>query len=191
MPDEKTTHRDQAASRRQVVHDLAGPDSAKQACDHIMSALSARFGAGLGNVALAGYMPMRSEIDPLPIMRAHPGPVCVPVIAKLHAPLTFHRWTPDAAMVRGRFGADVPVACDPLVPDVLIVPLLAYDSRGYRLGYGGGFYDRTLAKLRAEREVLAIGLAYCAQQQPEVPTEPTDMRLDMIATEHGCLDFAV
>jgi 5-formyltetrahydrofolate cyclo-ligase len=139
---------------------------------------------------LAGYMPMRGEADPLPAMAAHRGTVCVPVIEARGAPLRFRVWTPDAAMVAGDFGALVPAEGAWCVPEVLIVPLLAYDGHGMRLGYGGGFYDRTLAALRAAGPVLAVGLAFAAQEVPEVPTEPTDAPLDAVLTEAGLRRFA-
>jgi 5-formyltetrahydrofolate cyclo-ligase len=132
---------------------------------------------------LAGYMAMRTEIDPLPAMAAHEGPVCVPVIQGKGLALRFRAWSPDAAMVEGEFGAQVPASGDWLVPEVLIVPLVAFDRRGYRLGYGGGFYDRTLEHLRAEGPVLAVGFAWAAQEDPVLPIEPTDQRLDLIVTE--------
>lgn len=140
---------------------------------------------------LAGYMPMRGEADPLPAMAAHRGGVCVPVIVARGAPLAFRAWTPDAAMVAGDFGALVPAEGAWCVPEVLIVPLLAFDGRGMRLGYGGGFYDRTLAGLRAGGAVLAVGLAFGAQEVPEVPTEPTDAPLDAVLTEAGLRRFGV
>ncbi|WP_238381093.1 5-formyltetrahydrofolate cyclo-ligase [Alkalilacustris brevis] len=137
---------------------------------------------------LSGYMPMRSEADPIPAMAAHDGPVCVPVIAARNQPLRFRAWAPDALMQPGPFGAQVPVAGAWLTPEVLIVPLLAFDARGYRLGYGGGYYDRTLQALRASGgRVLAIGFAYAAQEVARVPVEPTDEPLDMIVTEDGLL----
>lgn len=134
---------------------------------------------------LAGYMPMRTEIDPLPAMAAHRGAVCVPIIEGMGRPLAFRRWTPDARMVEGDFGALIPEAGDWLEPEVLIVPLVAFDTRLYRLGYGGGFYDRTLERLRARRPTLAVGFAFAAQELPEVPLEPTDQPLDLIVTEVG------
>ena len=133
--------------------------------------------------ALAGYMPMRTEIDCLPAMAAHRGPVGVPVIAGPAMPLLFHRWHKDARMVPGTFGALIPEGGEAVEPDVLIVPLLAFDRRGFRLGYGGGFYDRTLEGLRARKSILAIGFAYEAQEMDEVPIEPTDQPLDLIVTE--------
>ena len=133
--------------------------------------------------ALAGYMPMRTEIDCLPAMAAHAGPVGVPVILGPGQALKFRRWTPDATMIAGEFGALIPEAGAWIVPEVLVVPLLAFDRRGYRLGYGGGFYDRTLEALRAEGPVIAIGFAFAAQEADEVPIEATDQPLDLVVTE--------
>ena len=141
---------------------------------------------------LAGYMPMRTEIDPLAAMAAHlaageGGRVCVPVIPGPGLPLRFREWTPGAVMEPGEFGALVPAAGDWLVPSVLIVPLLAFDWRGYRLGYGGGFYDRTLEVLRASGPAIAVGFGFAAQEVEEVPVEPTDQKLDLIVTECGVI----
>ena len=163
------------------------------------STRAAAFAAGQGQAAeiladflaahhgkvLSGYMPMRTEIDPLPAMAAHQGPVGVPVIMAKATPLRFREWTPGAAMVEGTFKAMIPAEGMWLEPEVLIVPLLAFDARGYRLGYGGGFYDRTLEGLRARRPTLAIGFAFAAQEVAEVPIEPTDQRLDAVVTQMG------
>jgi len=145
--------------------------------------------AAFRGVALAGYMPMRTEIDPLPAMAAHQGPVGVPVIIAKATPLQFRAWAADAVMVAGEFGARVPVAGDWITPLVLIVPLLAFDARGYRLGYGGGFYDRTLAALRAAGPVTAVGYAFAAQQVDAVPIDAYDQRLDAVVTEQGVREF--
>ncbi|MCX7644881.1 MAG: 5-formyltetrahydrofolate cyclo-ligase [Rhodobacteraceae bacterium] len=136
---------------------------------------------------LSGYMPMRGEIDPLPAMAAHRGPVGVPVIEGRGLPLRFREWRPDAEMVEGPFGALVPAAGGWIEPEVLIVPLVAFDRRGYRLGYGGGFYDRTLARLRSRHPVVAIGFAWAAQEDPDLPVGPQDERLDLIVTEAGVI----
>lgn len=157
-------------------------------------AAQARLGEVLADHAgrpLAGYMPIRTEIDPLPVMAeaARKGPVAVPVIVAAGQPLSFRRWHPGAKMVSGPFGAMIPEAGDDLVPEVLIVPLVAFDRAGNRLGYGGGFYDRTLAKLRAARPTVAIGFAYGAQEAEALPLEPTDEPLDAIVTEAGVLTF--
>lgn len=136
---------------------------------------------------LSGYMPMRTEIDPLPAMAAHQGPVCVPVIPGPGQPLRFREWTPGCAMVAGDFGALIPAEGAWLEPEVLIVPLLSFDRLGYRLGYGGGFYDRTLERLRSRGATLAVGFAFAAQEVDAVPIEPTDQRLDAILTETGLI----
>jgi 5-formyltetrahydrofolate cyclo-ligase len=146
--------------------------------------------AGQAGKALSGYMPMRTEIDPLPAMAAHQGPVGVPVIIGKGLPLRFREWTPGCRMVEGTFKAMIPEEGAWVEPQVLIVPLLAFDARGYRLGYGGGFYDRTLEGLRARGPVLAVGFAFAAQEVPEVPIEPTDQRLNAVVTEKGVTAFA-
>ena len=151
-------------------------------CAQLMAVLAKHSGK-----ALAGYMPMRTEIDCLPAMAAHSGPVGVPVILGAGQPLKFRRWSPDTKMMAGAFGALVPETGDWVVPDLLVVPLLAFDRRGFRLGYGGGFYDRTLEALRARQAVTAIGFAFSAQEIGEVPTEPTDQPLDLIVTEAGVI----
>jgi len=138
---------------------------------------------------LAGYMAMRTEIDPTAAMAAHAGPVGVPVILGPGQALKFREWSPGCAMVPGEFGAAIPAEGAWIEPEVLIVPLLAFDARGYRLGYGGGFYDRTLEGLRAKGPVLAVGFAFDAQEVDQVPTEPTDQRLDAIVTESGIRRF--
>lgn len=134
---------------------------------------------------LAGYMPMRTEIDPLVAMAAHDGPVGVPVIIGADQPLRFREWSPGCALVPGEFGALIPAEGAWVEPEVLIVPMVAFDARGYRLGYGGGFYDRTLEGLRAKRPTLAVGFAFAAQEVAEVPVEPTDQPLDAVVTEEG------
>ncbi|MDN5787906.1 5-formyltetrahydrofolate cyclo-ligase, partial [Pseudorhodobacter sp.] len=134
---------------------------------------------------LAGYMPMRTEIDPMPAMAVHEGPVCVPVVVAQGQALRFREWSPGCVLEAGAFGALIPVEGTWLEPEVLIVPLVGFDERGYRLGYGGGFYDRTLQRLRARGSVLAVGFAFAAQQMAEVPIEPTDQRLDVIVTDRG------
>ena len=109
-------------------------------------------------------MPMRTEIDPLPAMAAHQGAVGVPVILAAATPLKFREWGPGAAMVAGEFGALIPAEGAWVEPEVVIVPLLAFDARGYRLGYGGGFYDRTLEGLRARHGTLAVGFAFARKK---------------------------
>ena len=146
--------------------------------------------AGYRGVPLSGFMPIRTEIDPRPAMAeacAH-GPVGVPVIEKPNHPLSFARWTPETAMVPGTFGAMIPAEPDFFEPEIVIVPLLAFNRAGGRLGYGGGFYDRTLAMLRARRATLAIGFAFAGQEWDDIPLEDTDAPLDLIVTEAGVIE---
>ncbi|MCB1330074.1 MAG: 5-formyltetrahydrofolate cyclo-ligase [Maritimibacter sp.] len=140
---------------------------------------------------LSGFVPIRTEINPLPVMAAMAthGPVGVPVIMARGAPLGFRSWRPGCAMEPGPFGAAVPVEGEPLVPEVLIVPLMAFDRAGGRLGYGGGFYDRTLELLRAAGPIFAVGFAYAAQEAEDLPLEPTDQPLDAIVTDAEVLRF--
>ena len=181
MTDPKAAARTAAFARRKVAFS-AGQG---QAAEILADVLSAHQGK-----ALAGYMPMRTEIDPLPAMSAHQGLVGVPVIMAAATPLKFREWGPGVAMVAGDFGALIPAEGAWVTPQVVIVPLLAFDSRGFRLGYGGGFYDRTLQGLRAKGPVLAIGFAFAAQEVDAVPTDDFDQRLDLIVTEAGPRWFA-
>lgn len=137
----------------------------------------------------SGYLPVRSELDPLPAMAALAGlgwRLALPVVAGPGLPLAFHAWAPGEATVPAGFGLEVPAVDAEVVPDLLLVPMLAFDARGHRLGYGGGFYDRTIAALRARNgAVRAIGIAFAAQEVPLLPDSETDMRLDAIVTETG------
>ena len=148
--------------------------------------------AGYRGVPLSGYVPIRTEIDPLPAMAeavAH-GPVGVPVIRRAGEPLVFSRWEPGCEMIEGPFGARIPAVERLMVPELLIVPLVAFSRDGGRLGYGGGFYDRTLEMLRARRPTLAVGFAFAAQEDGALPLEPTDQPLDMIVTEAEVIEVA-
>jgi 5-formyltetrahydrofolate cyclo-ligase len=181
MSDPKAAARTAAFARRKAAFG-AGQG---QAAELLADVLSAHAGK-----ALAGYMPMRTEIDPLPAMAAHQGLVGVPVIMAAATPLKFREWAPGVAMIAGDFGALIPAEGAWVAPQVVIVPLLAFDARGYRLGYGGGFYDRTLQGLRAKGPVVAIGFAFAAQEVEEVPTDAFDQKLDMVVTEKGLHLFA-
>ncbi|MDE0850562.1 5-formyltetrahydrofolate cyclo-ligase [Yoonia sp.] len=145
--------------------------------------------AGYRGVPVASYMAMRTEIDPTGAMEeaaAH-GVVGVPVILGAGQPLKFRQWTPDCEMIAGAFGAAIPETGNWITPEIVIVPLVAFDRNGGRLGYGGGFYDRTLEQLRAVQPTLAIGFAYADQESADLPLESTDQPLDLIVTEHGVI----
>jgi 5-formyltetrahydrofolate cyclo-ligase len=147
-----------------------------------------------GTVA-AAYWPLGDEIDPRPLMAAlHERGLrlALPAIRAAGQPLDFRAWRPGDALQAGGFGTQEPAATAPSVaPSVLLVPLLAFDAAGYRLGYGGGFYDRSLARLRAPGDAggdtLAVGLAYADQQVAAVPREATDQPLDLVVTERDVI----
>ncbi|GHD99545.1 5-formyltetrahydrofolate cyclo-ligase [Defluviimonas sp. 20V17] len=178
--DIKAAARKAAFARRKAAF-AQGPGAAPARLTQVLAPHAGR--------PLAGYMPMRTELDPLPAMAAHAGPVGVPVIPGPAQALTFRAWHPGAEMIAGEFGALIPAAGDWITPEVLIVPLLAFDRRGFRLGYGGGFYDRTLEALRAARPTLAIGYAFAAQEVDHVPIEATDQPLDLIVTDREVIAF--
>lgn len=138
---------------------------------------------------VAGTWPLKGELDPRPLMHrleARGAVLALPRTGRRGEPLVFHRWTNDTPMVAGRFGLTEPAAESPVVvPELVLVPLLAFDRAGGRLGYGAGFYDRTLRALRAAGAVRAIGIAYAAQEVDQVPMGQTDERLDAIVTERG------
>lgn len=182
MTEIKAEARRAAFARRKAAHAASGPGEAG-----ILSEVL----AGHRGVPLSGYMAIRTEIDPLPVMEeaaAH-GPVGVPVIQGRGLPLKFSRWEPGCMLKEGPFGAMIPEADDFLEPEILIVPLVAFDRMGGRLGYGGGFYDRTLQLLRSRRPTLAIGFAYAAQEARDLPLEATDQPLDMVVTEQDVIEF--
>ncbi len=153
------------------------------------AAIAKRIVAILGNEppgVVAGYWPIAGEVDIRPALSAASDRhrLCLPVVRDRDAPLVFRAWKPGEVLVPGVFSTLVPTADKAaLLPDILLVPLLAFDRRGYRLGYGGGYYDRTLARLRAEKDILAIGIAFALQEAEALPAEETDRRLDVIVTE--------
>ena len=132
---------------------------------------------------LSGYWPMQGDPDPRPAMQVHDGPLCLPVVPGRGVPLIFRRWQGEA-LTPGPLGTSQPPDSLPeILPEVLIVPLLAFDSQLHRLGYGGGYYDRTLEMLRAIGPVTAIGLAWQVQRVDSLPVGPFDQRLDLLVTD--------
>lgn len=175
---------DKTAARKTAFAVRAAADRSGEA--RANSHLEAAIRAAPGNI-VSGYWPIRTEIDPRATLEALSAthPLCLPVVARNNLPLTFRRWSPGAAMEKGAYGAAIPADPDEATPEILIVPLAAFDAKGYRLGYGGGFYDRTLERLRRAGPVTAIGFAFAVQQVDAVPREPTDQPLDVIVTEDG------
>lgn len=140
------------------------------------------------DAVIGGYFPFRSEFNVQPLLRvlAETGrAIALPVVTGPRQPLLFRRYRLGDTMSLNRLGIPEPDAHAPeMMPSHLLVPLLAFDDRLYRLGYGGGYYDRTLAALQARgRRPVAIGIAYEAQLVPSVPHGPHDHTLDMVASE--------
>jgi 5-formyltetrahydrofolate cyclo-ligase len=142
---------------------------------------------------IAGFWPKGDEIDVCPLLTAlHDNgyAVALPATPAEAGPLAFRVWTPASRLATGAFGISEPAPdATPAEPDALLIPLLAVDADGYRLGYGGGYYDRTLDALRAHRRVIAIGVAYEAQRVERLPRGPHDHRLDWLLTERRLLAF--
>jgi 5-formyltetrahydrofolate cyclo-ligase len=136
---------------------------------------------------VSGFHPFGDEIDTRPLLGQLAGEgwtTCLPVVVGKGMPLEFRRWFAGEPLIAGRWGILRPGdGAETVEPDVLLVPMLAFDRGGYRLGYGGGFYDRTLAGLRAKKSITAIGVAYSAQEVDVVPRDAHDQRLDFIMTE--------
>ena len=142
-----------------------------------------------GVSCVSAFHPYGNEIDTRQLLGKLAGEgwtTCLPVVVAKRQPLIFRRWLPGEPMEIGVLKISVPLVSAPEVePDVLLVPLLAFEKAGYRLGYGGGFYDATLAKLRAKKPIIAIGVAYAGQEVADVPHEAHDMKLDYVMTEKG------
>ncbi|HEY8337759.1 MAG TPA: 5-formyltetrahydrofolate cyclo-ligase [Tardiphaga sp.] len=142
---------------------------------------------------VSGYWPIRAELDPLPLMRqleAQGAQLALPVIMGRDQPLVFRAWNADAQLLRGQFGIMEPSPQSAAVlPDIVLVPLAAFDRLGHRIGYGAGHYDRTFEQLRATKSITAIGIAFAVQEIDAVPAEPHDVQLDYVLTEARTLDF--
>lgn len=183
---QKKAVRKAAMARRNIAY-KAAKGAGEAAAGHLLAWLETT--APLR--AISGYMPIFSELDILPAMHrlhARGYAISVPVIIGKAQPLKFRSWTPETKMVAGPFGAMIPESGDWQRPELLLCPLLSFDKSGQRMGYGGGFYDRTIAALNP---VQALGYAYGAQQVESLPHEATDMPLDGVVTENGIIWSAV
>lgn len=196
LADRKAALRQTAQLQRRAAS-AAAPAAGEAVCALVLERIPIPAGA-----AVSGYWPMRSELDCRPLLYALHGrghPVGLPVIIGKGQPLVFRSWHPGLAMVAGGFGTEVPDQdCPEITPAALFVPLLAFDRQGFRLGYGGGFYDRTLDRLRSARRAskgdaappLAIGVALAGQEVAAVPRDHSDQRLDWIVTEADAIRVA-
>jgi 5-formyltetrahydrofolate cyclo-ligase len=142
---------------------------------------------------VSGYSPIRSEIDPVPLMKklaAKGARLALPVILARGKSLAFRAWSPDDRMMLGPLGILEPSpAAAELVPDIMLVPLAAFDRAGHRIGYGAGHYDYTLAHLRKVKAIVAIGVGFAAQEIRVVPAMAHDEALDYVLTETKVFDF--
>lgn len=142
---------------------------------------------------VAGYSPINSELDPFPLMRAladKGATLALPVIIARNHALIFREWQPDEGLVRGPYGIFQPSSdADEVDPDIVLVPLAAFDRAGHRIGYGRGYYDRTLENLRAIKKVTVIGVAFAVQEIETVPRLPHDEQLDCVLTERELIDL--
>jgi 5-formyltetrahydrofolate cyclo-ligase len=141
---------------------------------------------------VSGFFPVKSEISPIPLLRGFAdagAKLALPVVVGREEPLIMRAWSFGDALGSGVWGIREPLADAPEVfPDILIVPLLAFDRTGHRIGYGAGYYDMTINRLRQTKPIVAIGIAFACQEIAAVPFTPRDARLDLVLTEHEEID---
>jgi 5-formyltetrahydrofolate cyclo-ligase len=145
------------------------------------------------NLVISGYSPIRNEIDPTPLMlmlAAKGARLALPVVNARGKSLTFRAWSPNDRLMMGPLGIPEPSpAAAELVPDIMLVPLAAFDRLGHRIGYGAGHYDYTFAHLRKSKAITGIGVAFAVQEIEAVPALSHDVALDYVLTEHETFDF--
>lgn len=145
------------------------------------------------NTIVASYIAVQNEIDPTPIMKELSDKgvtLCLPRINKITNSLNFHEYNFGDELIQGSFGIFEPSSTAKLVyPNIMLVPLLAFDNNGFRLGYGGGYYDRAIKAAKSKCELITIGLAYSGQKVETIPVEPHDQALDFVITDKICYDF--
>jgi 5-formyltetrahydrofolate cyclo-ligase len=184
---QKAELRRDALARREAL-----PAQARQAAAEAIAARTFPVPVASGTI-VSGFMPLKSEINPLPLMRklADAGAsFALPVVAGRGKPLIMRAWIWGEPLVAGVWGIrEPPPAAAEVDPDILLVPLLAFDRAGYRIGYGAGYYDLTLAHLRAKKPITAVGIAFAAQEIETVPRTAFDAPLDLVLTEAEIIDL--
>lgn len=184
MQDAKKDLRAGAAQTRKAAFAKHGPEAGRLLAAHGLDFLQVPPG-----VIVSGFAAIRDEINPADLMiwlHEEGFRMALPVMVGKGQPLVMRTWAPGDILEPAAWGiAEPSLDKSEVEPRVLLVPLLAFDMKGYRLGYGGGFYDRTLAKLRAKKPVVAVGVAYDEQQVDAVPAESYDQRLDWVLTPSG------
>lgn len=182
----KAVNRIRAMAARSRARAAAGPDAGERIAAAFLESVPVP-----PDAVVAGYWARGDEADLMPLLSilAARGVACaLPVVVGRDRPLAFRAWEPELALVAGRFGIPEPPAAAPEVrPDIVLVPLLAFDRAGHRLGSGGGYYDRTLAALREAGGVVAVGVGFAAQEVACLPAELHDQRLDWLVTENGVI----
>jgi 5-formyltetrahydrofolate cyclo-ligase len=182
-----------ARSNRDALSSGLGAAAVTGVAARFMSQEELAPATGIGTV-VSGYAPIGSEIDPRMLMEriaARGASLCLPDVTAPEAPLVFRHWKPGDVLRTGAHDIPVPAPdADPMIPDVLLVPMLAFDRFGHRLGYGVGYYDRTIAALREVKTILTVGLAFSGQVRDDLPVGPHDMVLDWIVTESAALRVA-
>jgi 5-formyltetrahydrofolate cyclo-ligase len=193
MPEiaEVQTAKEQLRREAQAHRDALPVDARKAAAEAIAArAFPPPISPG---IVVSGFMPLKSEINPLPLMQKlaeNGAQLALPGVAGRGSPLSMRAWEFGGPLDRGQWGIREPKADAPEVdPDILLVPLLAFDRAGYRLGYGAGYYDMTLKRLRGLKTVTAVGIAFAAQEVREIPKTPRDERLDLVLTESEVIDL--
>ena len=193
MSDVKSITELKAVIRRDAVtrRDAIPPGERAQAAETIASR---PFPLDIApGMIVSGFSPLKSEINPLPLMRrlaAAGASLALPVVQGRGKPLIMRAFAFGDALASGQWGIrePKPEAAD-VAPDILLVPLLAFDRGGRRIGYGAGYYDMTITGFRAMKQVAAVGIAYAAQEITEVPVTERDARLDLVLTERDVIDF--
>ena len=170
----------------------AAPADQRQAAAEAIAARTFPLAIAQGTV-VSGFMPLKSEINPLPLMQklaAAGASLALPVVAGRGQPLTMRAWRWGEPLNAGVWGIREPKPEAPEVePDILLVPLLAFDRLGHRIGYGAGYYDLTIARLRSRKAIAAIGIAFAAQEVAAVPATAFDAPLDLVLTEQAVIDL--
>ena len=184
MHDQKAELRSRSLEARAVAFENHGEDAGRRLAAHGLDFLSVKPG-----IVVSGFAAIRDEINPgalLEWLHREGYQLALPVMEGRGKPLVMRAWSPGDDMATVQWGIREPLADKPeLDPDVVLVPLLAFDRRGWRLGYGGGFYDRTLTKLKAKKPVIAVGIAYDELEVDAVPHESYDQRLDWVLAPSG------
>ncbi len=187
LSDKKSDLRREAIARRDAL-----PPDVRQAAAEAIAARKFPLAIAPGTI-VSGFMPLKSEINPLPLMRKLAGQgarLALPVVVGRGKPLVMREWVFGEPLATGVWGIREPKPEAAVVdPDILLVPLLAFDRAGHRIGYGAGYYDLTLAQLRARKALIAVGLAFAAQEVATIPATPRDARLDLVLTEREIIDL--